>query len=105
MFAEGESLHAPHIIDIEIAQVMRRYCAAVEIEVERGRTAIGFLGEFPLYRHRHTGLLPRMWELRNNLTAYDAAYVSLAEALDAPLLTRDRKIANAPGLATKVELI
>ena len=99
MFADGESLHAPHFIDVEVAQVVRRYCAAKEIDAERGRIAIAFLGDFPIRRHRHTGLLPRIWELRTNLTAYDAAYVALAEALDAPLLTRDRRISAAPGLS------
>lgn len=105
MFAAGESLHAPHFIDVEIAQVVRRYHAAGEIDAERGRLTLAFLIDFPLRRHRHTALLPRMWELRSNLTAYDAAYVALAEALDAPLLTRDRKIASAPGLSARVEFI
>lgn len=105
MFAAGETLHAPHFIDVEIAQVVRRFHAAGEIDAERGRNALAFLIEFPLRRYRHTALLPRMWELRNNLTAYDAAYIALAEALDAPLLTRDRKIAAAPGLSAKVEFI
>ncbi len=105
IFAAGESLHAPHFIDIEVAQVVRRYHAAGDIDAERGRVALALLSEFPLRRHRHTALLPRMWELRNNLTAYDAAYVALAEALEAPLLTRDRKIASAPGLSARMELV
>ena len=98
-------MHAPHLIDVEVAQVVRRYAAAGELDAERGREALADLADFPLLRYPHDLLLQRIWELRNNLTAYDAAYVALAEVLGAPLLTRDRRLAAAPGHHAKVELV
>jgi predicted nucleic acid-binding protein len=101
---DRETLHAPHLLDIEVTQVIRRYTAMGELDEARGRAAIADLGDFPLRRYPHGFLLPRVWELRNNLTAYDAVYVALAEALDAPLLTRDRRLAGAAGHHARVEL-
>ena len=63
------------------------------------------LADFPIQRYPHDFLLPRIWELRTTLTAYDAAYVALAEALDTPLLTRDRRLTNAAGVRARIELI
>jgi predicted nucleic acid-binding protein len=105
LFDDRETLHAPHLLDVEVAQVIRRYAAAGEIGQERGRAALADLADFPLRRYPHQFLLPRVWELRRNLTAYDAVYVALAEALDAPLLTRDRRLAAAPGHHARVELV
>ena len=104
LFATGETLHAPHLIDVETAQVIRRYAAAGEIDAERGRAALQDLNDFPLRRYPHDLLLPRIWELLNDLTAYDAAYVALAEALGAPLLTCDRRIAGAAGHRARIDL-
>jgi predicted nucleic acid-binding protein len=104
LFAPRQTLHAPHLIDVEVAQVIRRYAANGEIDGERGRAALGDLADLPLRRYPHDFLLPRIWELRNNLTAYDAAYVALAEALDAPLLTRDWRLATAAGHRARIEL-
>jgi predicted nucleic acid-binding protein len=100
-----ETLHAPHLIDIEVAQVLRRYAIAGEAAEERCRAALADLADLPLTRYPHDFLLPRVWELRGNLTAYDAVYVSLAEALDAPLVTRDQRLANAPGHRARIELV
>ena len=105
LFDPRQTLHAPHLVDVEIAQVIRRYAANGEIDGERGRTALADLADFPLHRYPHDFLLPRVWDLRNNLTAYDAVYVALAEALDAPLLTRDRRLAAASGHHARVELV
>jgi predicted nucleic acid-binding protein len=105
LFDPGQTLHAPHLLDIEVAQVIRRYAASGEIDGERGRAAIADLADFPLHRYPHDFLLPRVWDLRNNLTAFDAVYVALAEALDAPLLTRDRRLAAAAGHHARVELV
>lgn len=105
LFDSGESLHAPHVIDVETAQVIRRFEARGDIREARAREALEDLRDFPLRRHAHLVLLPRVWELRANLTAYDAAYVALAEALDAPLLTRDRRLAAAPGHRAQVEVL
>lgn len=105
LFAPRQTLHAPHLLDVEVAQVIRRYVASGEIDSERGRMALTDLADFPLRRYPHDVLLPRIWDLRNNLTAYDAAYVALAEALDTPLLTRDKRLATAAGHRAQIELI
>jgi predicted nucleic acid-binding protein len=104
LFTPGETLHAPRLLDVEVAQAVRRYAAAGEIEPERGRAALADLADFRLRRYPHGFLLPRVWELRHNLTAHDAVYVALAEALDAPLLTRDRRLAGAASRYARVEL-
>lgn len=95
LFAGGQTLHAPHLLDAEVAQVLRRYAARGELDSARGAEALSDLYDFPLRRYPHDFLLPRVWELRHNLTAYDAIYIALAEALDAPLLTRDEHLAAA----------
>lgn len=105
LFEPGESLHAPHLIDVEVAQVLRRFATAGHIDGERGRMALEDLAALPLQRYPHGMLMPRVWALRHNLTAYDAAYVALAEALDAPLLTRDGRIAKAAGHRARVEVV
>ena len=105
MFEPSQTLHVPHLLDVEVAQVIRRYAATGEIDAERGRAALADLADFPLRRYPHDFLLPRVWELRNNLTAYDAMYVALAEVLDAPLLTHDKRLASAPGHHARIELV
>jgi predicted nucleic acid-binding protein len=105
LFARRETLHAPHLIDVEIAHVVRRYAAAGQIDSERGRAALTDLADLRLQRYPHDLLLPRIWDLRANLSAYDAAYVALAEALDAPLVTRDRRLAATAGHHARIELV
>lgn len=104
LFQAGETLHAPQLIDLEIAQVLRRYVRSAVISAERGSEALADLADFPLTRYPHSILLTRIWQMRNRLTAYDAAYVALAEALDARLVTRDRALAKA-GSRVQVEVI
>ena len=104
LFEAGESLHAPHLIDVEAAQVIRRYAANGDIDEARGRAALDDLMDFPLRRYPHDLLLPRIWELRGNFTAYDAVYVALAELLDTRLLTCDRRLAAAAERHARVEL-
>lgn len=99
-----ERLHAPHLLDLEVAQVLRRYVSGGEVSEARGREALNVLSVFPLTRYAHEPLLGRIWALRESLTAYDAAYVALAEALGDTLLTRERRLARAPGLRARVEL-
>jgi predicted nucleic acid-binding protein len=105
VFAPGISLHAPHLVDIEVAQVLRRYAMADELEPSRARIALEDLRDFPLNRYPHTLFLPRIFELRHNVTAYDAAYIALAEALPAPLLTRDARLAAAKHHRARIELV
>ena len=105
MFAPGETLHAPHLLDVEVAQAFRRYVAARTLGVSRAEEALQDLTGLRVRRYPHLLFLRRVWELRDNLTAYDALYVALAETLDATLVTCDRKIASAPGHQARVEVI
>ena len=105
LLALGESWHAPHLLDLEVAQVLRRYAQSGELDAERGGEALADLAELPITRYPHDVLLPRIWDLRSNLSAYGAAYVALAEALAAPLVTRDRRLAGAPGHEARVETV
>jgi predicted nucleic acid-binding protein len=91
-------------LDIEVVQIVRRYQRLGELSAEHGERAIDDLLDLPVDRYPHRPLLPRVWELRANLTAYDAAYVALAEALEAPLLTRDARLARAAHRA-RVEVV
>ena len=105
LFTSGETLHAPHLLDLEVAQVLRRYALAGELDSARGVEALEDLADLPLIRYPHDLLLPRIWDLRRNLTAYDAAYVALAEALTAVLVTRDAALASARVHRARVELL
>jgi len=100
-----ETLHAPHLMDLEIAQVIRRYVLAGEMTTRRGSEAIQDLLQLPVTRYPHDVFLFRIWQLRHNMTAYDAAYVTLAEALAIPLLTLDKRLANSRGHKASIELI
>ncbi|MHC4960121.1 MAG: type II toxin-antitoxin system VapC family toxin [Planctomycetota bacterium] len=99
------SLHAPHLLDVEVAQVLRRYERSRVVDAERATAALRDLGQLGIRAHEHAILLPRVWELRANLTAYDAVYVALAEGLDAPLLTLDTRLASAPGHRARIEVL
>jgi predicted nucleic acid-binding protein len=105
VLSSGEALHARHLLDVEVAQVFRRHVAQGAITASRAEEALQDLLDLRLLRYPHGLLLPRAWELRDNLTAYDAVYVALAEALDATLLTCDRKLASAPGHHARIEII
>lgn len=105
LFAPGETLHAPHLIDLEVAQVLGRYARKGSLEDRRALEALADLAALPIARYPHDFLLPRIWELRDNVNAYDAAYLALAEVLDCPLLTCDRALARIPGHGAAVEVI
>lgn len=98
------SLHAPHLLDVEVAHVLRRFTAAGAMDDRRGRGALADLADLPISRHPHDFLLPRVWALRHNMSAYDAVYVALAEVLGATLLTRDRRLAATAGELVTVAL-
>jgi predicted nucleic acid-binding protein len=98
----SEDIHVPAHLDVEVAQVVRRLAHQAIITRSRGRAMVELLQEAPLRRIPIAPLLPRIWALRGNLTAYDAAYVALAEALEAPLLTFDTRIAGTPGHGARV---
>jgi predicted nucleic acid-binding protein len=100
-----DSLHVPHLFDVEVVQVIRRYWRAGEITPARGLQAIQDLADLPVTRHTHEPLIDRIWQLRANATAYDASYIALAEAMDAVLLTRDAALARVPGSKVVVEVV
>lgn len=101
----GETLHAPHMLDLEVMQVLRRYERTGELTAARGREAVEDLRAFRIERYPHHPFLDRVWSLRANATANDACYLALAEALDATLLTRDRRLASVPGHGARVEVV
>lgn len=105
LFREGETWHVPHLIDLEVAQVLRRYEATGGLEPTRAGEVLLDFSVLPLTRYPHAVLLPRIWELRHAATAYDGAYLALAEALDAPLVTRDARLATSHGHRVSVELL
>ena len=105
LFAPAETLHAPHLLDLEVAQVLRGYEASGELDSARGVEALEDLADLPLIRYPHDIFLPRIWQLRHNATAYDAAYLALAEALNASLVTRDGGMATIPGHRASVILL
>lgn len=99
-----ESLHAPHLLDLEVAQTFRRLTRERAVSAERAEEALSDLMVLRILRHPHASLLPRIWHYRHNLSAYDAAYVALAESLGAPLLTRNGRLAASSGHAARIEL-
>ena len=104
IYSQHESLHAPHLLDLEAAQVLRRLVREGAVSAHRADQAIADLLDLRITRYPHVPLLPRIWQLRHNLSAYDAAYVVLAEKLGARLLTRDGRLASASGHAALIEL-
>jgi len=105
IFSPLEPLHAPHLLDVEVAQVLRRYVRDRTLTAQRGEEALEDLRGLPLNRYPHDFLIPRVWELRATVTAYDALYVALAEVLGAVLLTCDGRIASASGHHASVEVV
>lgn len=104
IYRSSESLHAPHLLDLEVTQVVRRLVREGTISPLRAHQAIDDLLDLRVTRYPHDVLLPRIWQLRQNLTAYDAAYVVLAEKLSASLITRDARLRAASGRQTLIEL-
>ncbi len=98
----GERLAAPHAVDLECASTLRGLVRGGKLPADEARRALDLLAAMSLRRYDHVALLPRIWELRENLWPYDAAYVALAETLSADLVTTDRKLAAAPGVRCRI---
>ena len=105
LLASGSEPDAPHLIDLEVSQVVRRLVARRALQPARGAAILADLVDFPMQRHAHQPLLRRIWDLRGALTAYDAAYVALAEVLAATLVTHDGRLARAAGRLVDVALV
>jgi predicted nucleic acid-binding protein len=103
--ADGRPLGAPEIIDLEVLQVLRREVLRGGIDADQAAEALEIFDALPLERFSHQIVSRRIWSLRDNLTAYDGAYIALAELLDAPLWTRDSKLRGVPGALAQVEIV
>ena len=99
-----DDLHAPHLVDVEVTQALRRLVAAGELGDDRASDARADAADLLITRYPHRALLDRAWQLRQNLSVYDAVYVALAEYLQAPLVTCDARLAQAPGHRAEIEL-
>jgi predicted nucleic acid-binding protein len=104
IYSRGESLHAPHLLDLQVVQVLRRLVRESTVSALRAEQALQDLLDLRLTRYPHFVFLPQIWRLRHNLSAYDAAYVALTERLGATLITRDARLASALGHRPRVEL-
>jgi predicted nucleic acid-binding protein len=104
IYSRSESLHTPHLLDLEVAQVLRRLVREHVVSAQRAYEATEDLLDLRITRYPHFLLLPLIWQHRHNLSAYDAAYIVLAEKLGATLITRDARLASAPGHGATVEL-
>jgi predicted nucleic acid-binding protein len=104
IYSHNESLHAPHLIDLEVAQLLRRLVREAALSAHRAGQARQDWLDLRVTRYPHDVLLPRIWQLRHNLTAYDAAYVALAEELGAALVSRDSRLSSASGHTAIIEL-
>lgn len=105
LFRGDDEFHAPHLVDVEVTQGLRRLVRTGEVSAARAAEAIADLASLDLHRHPHLDLLTRAWQLRDNVTAYDAMYVALGEALDAPVVTCDQPLAKSPGHRARIEVV
>jgi len=105
LLADRAALWAPHLVDAEVGHALRRGVRLGEIGAVTARDALDSLIEMPLRRVRHRELIPRAWELRENVSFYDALYVSLAELLGQPLVTFDDRLARANGIKAEIEIL
>ena len=105
LFRDEEELHAPHLVDVEVVQGLRHLVRMGEVSSGRAEQAVADLTDLDLHRHAHVDLLGRIWKLRENISAYDATYVALAEAIDAPMVTCDGPLSKALGNHARIEVV
>jgi predicted nucleic acid-binding protein len=105
LFRDEDELHAPHLVDVEVVQGLRRLVRAGEVSPGRADEAIADLTNLDLHRHPHVDLLGRAWKLRDSITAYDAMYVALAEAMEATVVTCDSPLAKTLGQGAPIDVI
>lgn len=105
LLSSKETLHAPHLIDLEVCQVLRRYLMNKDLTADRAAAAVEDFQSIRIFRYPHRIFVDRIWELRSNMTAYDAAYIAVAETIGAPLFTTDKRLASASNHSAKIELI
>lgn len=105
LYRDGDPFSAPHLMDLEVLRALRSLTLKKEIDATRAEEAIADLLAIPVLRYPHYQLAGRVWELRHNLSVYDASYVALAETLDAVVVTCDAPLGNAPGHSARVEVI
>jgi len=104
IYFHSETLHTPHLLDLEVTQVLRRLTRQGVVPVRRANEAVRDLLDLRITRYPHTLLVPQIWQLRHNFSAYDAAYIVLAEKLGAALVTRDAQLASASGHTANIEV-
>lgn len=100
-----ETLHAPHLLSVEAAHALRRLADLRQVRADLAKAALQDVVDLDIVRYDHEILLPRAWELRKNVTAYDGVYIALAEALDAPLLTADMRLSRSRGHRARIEVV
>lgn len=101
---EDDGLHVPHLFEIEVPSALRHHALRRDLSERRSLELLEDLSTMSISRYAHTAMLPRIWELRDDVSAYDAAYIAFAETLEAPLVTRDAQLARAPGIRAEVEV-
>jgi predicted nucleic acid-binding protein len=105
LFRDEEEFHAPHLVDVEVVQGLRRLVRMGEVSSGRADEAVADLADLDLHRHAHLDLLGRAWQLKENISAYDAMYIALAEAIEAPMVTCDGPLGKSPGHRARIEVI
>lgn len=105
LLRDQDELHAPHLIDVEVLQALRRLVRMGEVSASRAEEVVADLSDLDLHRHAHLDLLTRAWKLRDNVSAYDAVYIALAEAMEAAIVTCDGPLAKARGYRVRIDLI
>lgn len=105
LLSSRETLHAPHLIDLEVCQVLRRYLLNKDLTADRAAAAVEDFQSIRIFRYPHRIFLDRIWELRSNMTAYEAAYVAVAETIGAPLLTTDKRLASTSNHSARIEFV